>query len=268
MIFMFTDIHTHVFHPAVADKAVARLAALGFAPPGTGILEDLLERAERAGIGRVVCHTAALTADQVRPANNFAVGLARRKKARDGEPAVVSFGSVHPDYARWPEELDRLEKAGVPGLKIHPNFQNLAFDDPRLFPIMEAVGERFILMCHVGCEKPMETNPASPYKLAKLIALFPKARIIAAHLGGYADGAVALNALAGKNIWIDTSNTARTGDAAARAVIARHPFERLLFGSDYPLFDPGADMPEQQRRFAFSDARMEALMRNADALLA
>ncbi|SBV99492.1 Amidohydrolase 2 [uncultured delta proteobacterium] len=264
---MFTDIHTHVFHPAVAAKAVARLAALGFTPPGTGTLEDLLARAERAGIGRVVCHTTALTADQVIPANNFAVGLARRESARDTGPAVVCFGSVHPDFARWTEELDRLEKAGVPGIKIHPNFQNLAFDDPRLFPVMEAVGERFILMCHVGCEKPLEANPASPYKLAKLIALFPKARIIAAHLGGYADGVVALDALAGKDIWLDTSNTARTGEAAARAVIARHPFERLLFGSDYPLFDPGEEIPKQQQRFAFSDAQMEALMRNADALL-
>ncbi|MCC8194960.1 MAG: amidohydrolase [Deltaproteobacteria bacterium] len=263
---MFTDVHTHVFHPAVAEKAVARLAALGFTPPGSGVVDDLLHRAGRSGIGRVVCHTAALTGAQVIPANNFAISLARREKTSDAEPAVISFGSVHPDFDRWPEELDRLEKAGIRGLKIHPNFQNLAFDDPRLFPVMEAVGERFILMCHVGCEKPLEANPASPYKLRKLIRMFPKARIIAAHLGGYADGVVALDALAGSDIWLDTSNTARTGEAASRAVIGRHPFERLLFGSDYPLFDPAEDIPRQQRRFAFSDARMERLLRNADAL--
>ena len=264
---MFTDIHAHVFHPAVAAKAVARLAALGFDPPGTGIIDDLLARAERGGFGRVVCHTAALTGDQVVPANSFAISLARRPKERDSEPEIVSFGSVHPDFARWPQELDRLEAAGVRGLKLHPNFQNLAYDDPRLFPVMEAVGERFLLMCHVGCEKPLETNPASPYKLARLIGMFPKARIIAAHLGGYADGVVALDALAGKDIWIDTSNTARTGEAASRKVIAKHPFDRLLFGSDYPLFDPAEDIPRQQQRFGFSDRQMEELMRNADKLL-
>ena len=264
---MRTDIHTHVFHPAVADKAVARLAAMGFPTPGTGVVDDLLARAERAGLSRVVCHIAALSGSQVRPANNFAASLTRREKARASEPEIVPFGGVHPDCETWPEELDRLERAGVKGLKLHPNFQNLAFDDPRLFPVMEAVGKRFIVMCHVGCEKPLETNPASPYKLAKLVSLFPEARIVAAHLGGYLDGAVSLDALAGKDIWLDTSNTARTGEAAARAVIARHPFERLLFGSDYPLFDPGEDIPRQQRRFGFSDTRMEDLLHNADTLL-
>jgi len=263
---MLTDIHTHVFHPAVAEKAVARLGALGFDTPGTGVLDDLLARAKRAGITRVVCLAAALTGAQVRPANNFALGLTRRTEARADTPEVVSFAGIHPDYPRWAEELDMLEKAGIRGIKLHPNFQNLAFDDPRLFPLMEAIGERFILMCHVGCERPLDANPASPYKLAKLIAMFPKARIIAAHLGGYADGVVALDALAGKDIWLDTSNTARVGEAASRAIIARHPFERLLFGSDYPLFDPVDDIPRQQTRFGFSDSRMEALMRNADAL--
>ena len=264
---MFTDIHTHVFHPAVAPKAVARLAALGFTPPGTGVIDDLLLRAERAGIGRVVCHTAALTGDQVIPANSFAISLARRQKTRDNEPAIVSFGSVHPDFPRWLLELDRLEMASVRGIKLHPNFQNLAYDDPRLFPVMEAVGERFIVMCHVGCERPLADNPASPYKLAKLVGMFPKVRFIAAHLGGYADGVVALDALAGKDIWIDTSNTARTGEAASRKIIAKHPFDRLLFGSDYPLFDPGEDISQQQQRFGFSDAQMADLLCNAATIL-
>lgn len=264
---MRTDIHTHVFHPAIADKAVARLAGMGFPMPGTGILDDLLLQAERAGLSRVVCLTAALTGSQMRPANNFAISLARREKTRTSEPEVVPFGGVHPDCETWPEELDRLERAGIKGLKIHPNFQNLAFDDPRLFPVMEAVGTRFVIMCHVGCERPLDANPASPHKLAKLISLFPKARIVAAHLGGHQGDPSSLDVLAGRNIWLDTSNTARTGEATARAVIAKHPFERLLFGSDYPLFDPGEDIPGQQQRLAFSDRQMEGLMRNADALL-
>ncbi len=264
---MRTDIHTHVFHPGVAAKAVARLAALGFTPTGDGTLDDLLARAGRAGFGRVVCHTTALTGDQVVPANNFAIGLAGREKTFPGGIDVVPFGTVHPDYEGWPGEIDRLAQAGVRGVKLHPNFQNLAYDDPRLFPVMEAAQSRFVFMCHVGCEQPLEKNPASPYKLAHLVSLFSKARIIAAHLGGYKGGLVALDALAGKDIWLDTSNTARTGEAAARVVIAKHPFERLLYGSDYPLFDPGADISRQRERFRFTDKQMEALMRNADALL-
>ena len=262
---MITDVHTHVFHPKVAGKALARLAGLGFAAVGSGTVNDLFERAAKGGFDRVVCHTAAMTGDQVRPANNYAISLTRPEKFPH-EPRVLAFGSVHPDCERWPEELDRLETAGIQGIKIHPNFQNLAFDDPRLFPIMEAIGRRFTIMCHVGCEKPLETNPANPYKLAKLMAMFPEARIIAAHLGGYADGAVALEALAGKNIWLDTSNTESMGRLSIRAIVAKHPRDRLLFGSDYPLFDPAAEIPGQQKRLGFSDKEMEELLRNADLL--
>lgn len=263
---MITDIHTHVFHPRVAEKAVARLAGLGFSPVGPGTVDDLLARAARAGIERVVCHTAALNGSQVRPANNFALSLARRVR-HPGEPVLVPFGGVHPDCPFWPEELDRLEAAGIKGLKFHPNFQNLGFDDARMFPIMEAIGSRFVLMCHVGCEKPLETNPASPYKLAKLLGSFPRARVIAAHLGGYADGAAALDALAGKDVWLDTSNTAGMRREEIAAIVRRHPRDRLLFGTDYPLFDPAAEMAAQPERLGFSAAEMDAITRNASALL-
>lgn len=263
---MRTDVHAHVFHPAVAGKVCDRLQSLGFTPVGTGHVEDLLARASAAGIQRVFCHTAALAGSQVRPANNFAVNLARRIQL-PGEPVIVPFGGIHPDCAQWPEELDRLEQAGIKGIKLHPPFQNLPFDDPRLYPVMEAIGSRFLLMCHVGAEPPLASNPASPYKLAKLMDTFPSARIIAAHLGGYADGAAALDALAGKPVWLDTSHTAPMDLPCLRAIIKRHPRDRLLFGTDYPLFDPAAELTRQQTRLAFSDTEMDALLHNADALM-
>lgn len=264
---MITDAHTHVFHPKVADKVLARLTAMGFTPPGSGVIDDLLARASSCGIERVVCHSLAMTGDQTRPANTFALGLAKRE-TRPGEPAVVPFGSVHPDCPTWPEELDRLERAGIRGIKVHPNLQNLAFDDPRLFPIMEAVAGRFFVMCHVGCEKPLEKNPASPYKLAKLIALFPKVEIIAAHLGGYADGAAAFDALAGKDIRLDTSNTVTMDRTRIKAILSKHPREKLLFGSDYPLYDPAEEIRLQQARLGFTETEMHALLHNGDALFA
>jgi predicted TIM-barrel fold metal-dependent hydrolase len=204
---------------------------------------------------------------QVRPANNFILSLVNREMPFPGAPEVVVFGTVHPDFDRWEDELDRLENAGVKGLNLHPNFQNLAFDDPRLFPIMEAIGSRFAFLCHVDCERPLEENPANPYKLAKLLSMFPAARVIAAHLGGYADGKVALDVLAGKDIWLDTSNTCRMGDEYTKAIIGKHPFEQLMFGTDYPLFDPAEEVVRHQKRFGFSDSKMQDLLNQADCLL-
>ena len=265
---MISDVHTHVFHPKVVGKVLTRLSGMGFALPGSGVIEDLLSRAASGGIERVVCHSVAMTGDQTRPANTFTCALARREKVLADEAEILPFGSVHPDYPYWADELDRLEKAGIRGIKVHPNFQNLAFDDPRLFPVMEEVGTRFLIMCHVGCEKPLETNPASPYKLAKLLSLFPKARIISAHLGGYADGAVAYDALAGKDLWLDTSNTGAMDRNFIRAIVAKHPREKLLFGSDYPLYDPGVEVLAQQERLGFTEKEMHTILHNADALFA
>lgn len=258
---MRTDIHTHVFHPAVAAKALARLAELGFAAAGSGLIADLLERARRAGMDRVVVHNVATAPAQMTPVNTFAIALQREY------PEIMAFGSVHPAATGWERELDRLEKAGIKGIKWHPNFQNLAFDDPALAPVIEAAQDRFLFMCHVGCEEPLDRNPASPHKLRALIRNFPKARFIAAHMGGYANGTAALDALAGQDIWLDTSNTGAFSDVELRALFTAHPRERILFGSDYPLFDPQESYTNLQRRLRFTDSEMENLATNAGALL-
>lgn len=258
---MRTDIHTHVFHPAVAPKALARLTGLGFATAGSGLAADLLGRTRCAGINRVVVHNVATAPAQMTPVNNFAIALQRE------HPEIMAFGSVHPAAPGWERELDRLKKAGIKGIKWHPNFQNLAFDDPALAPVIEAAQDSFIFMCHVGCEEPLDHNPASPYKLRVLIRNFPNARFIAAHMGGYANGAAALDALAGRDIWLDTSNTGAFSDAELRALFRAHPRERILFGSDYPLFDPQESYARLQRRLRFTGSEMEELATNASALL-
>lgn len=265
---MRTDFHTHVYTPAIAAKAVSRLAAMGFATPGSGLVEDLLQRAHTAGLERVVCLGVALTGHQVPAVNAYVLHLARRQRACLAEPAVTAFAGIHPEYPKWPEELDRLESEGIQGLKIHPTFQNLPLDDPRLFPVLEAVGERFIVLCHMGNEVVHGRQPSSPGHLAKLCVMFPKVRFVAAHLGGCEGDCSTLAGVLGReNLWMDTANTAQTGRDAIQYVLRHHPFERLLFGSDYPLFDPAVSLAEQQRRFAFSDTQMDALLCHAGQLL-
>lgn len=258
---MRTDIHTHVFHPAVAEKALARLTAMGFSAAGSGLVADVLQRARAAGLDRVVAHNVATAPAQMIPVNNFAIALQR------DHPRIRAFGSVHPAAPGWERELERLEKNGIKGIKWHPNFQNLAFDDPVLEPVLEAASGRFVFMCHVGCEEPLERNPASPYRLRSLLRRFPGARVIAAHMGGYASGAVALDALAGQKVWLDTSNTGSLTNAELRALFAAHPRERILFGSDYPLFDPGESYTRLRQRLGLTDRDMDELASNADALL-
>ena len=260
---MFIDIHTHTFHPKIADKVLKQLEEhYVISPVGTGTIEDLLPRLKRSGIGRAVVHSAATKPDQVIPANNWAIAIQKE------HPELISFGTMHPGYEQWEKELDRLEKAGIRGLKIHPDFQGFSMTDERLGPIYEAIGKRFVLMLHVGDRKPPEENPSSPQKVAELIKNFPQLTVIAAHFGGFQHWQYVVEYLAGKNVYMDTSSSlSMISDEDLQAIFRAHPRERILFGSDYPLFDPEDEIQVLKKRLHLSDAEIEELLSNAEQLV-
>ena len=53
-----------------------------------------------------------------------------------------------------------------------------------------------------------------------------------------------------------------------RALLAAFPQERLLFGTDWPLYDPEEELERLQRMAGLDDARLEAVMSNAERLFA
>ena len=260
---MFIDVHTHAFHPKIADKVVHQLENHYRIPPvGNGTLEDLLPRLTRAGMDRAFLHCAATKPEQVIPANNWAIHI------RENYPMLEPFGTFHPGFGQWEQELERLQKAGVIGIKLHPDFQGFALDDPRLDPILEAIGDRFLLMVHVGDRLPPEENFSSPQKMAAQLERFPRLRVIAAHFGGFQHWQYVVEHLAGRNVYFDTSSSLYDiSDQLLFDIFNHHPRERILFGSDYPLFDPADEMEVLQRRLHLSDAELEEILENGARLL-
>ncbi len=259
---MFFDIHTHAYHPKIAHRVVAQLEGhYGIPPVGTGELDDLLRRARKAGLDKVVVHGAATTPAQVIPANNWAIGLQR------DNPDVYAFGTLHPGYEDFESELDRLEAAGIKGVKLHADFQGFRLDDPRLSPLFEAMSGRFTVMFHVGDRLPPDENPSCPRKLAAILRDFPRLSAIAAHMGGYLHWEWALEYLAGKDVYLDTSSTLSFIDREIlRAIFNRHPRERILFGSDYPLFDPAEERGNLQATLSLSDLALEQILSSGAAI--
>lgn len=261
---MLIDAHTHVFHPKIADKVLAQLEDhYSIKPIGTGISDDLIDRLNKAGLDKAIVLTAATDPSQVIPANNWAIQMKQEHEE------FIPFGTIHPNFDRMESELDRLEKNGIQGLKFHPDFQGYRMDDPKLFDVMEMIGDRFACLFHVGDTLPPDENPSCPRKLAALRDAFPEPVIIAAHMGGYRHWEEALEHLAGKNVFVDTSSVL---DFVDDTLLSRlyHGFgsERILFGSDYPLFDAGSDMEQLQTRLELPDAEMISIMENVGNLLA
>ena len=260
---MYIDCHTHVFHPRIAQKAIQHLREYyGIDCRCQGTPEDLISRARKSGIGHCVALCAATSAAQVRPCNAYAVQLDKNY------PEITAFGSIHPDCEDWKEQLDLLRKNGIRGIKLHPDFQGFRLDDPRLLPIFEEAQDDFIFSIHIGDKKPPEINPSCPFKLAAILKAFPRLKVVAAHLGGYRHWQYSLEVIAGKDVWLDTSSCMQEiPQDILDAILKKHPRERLLFGTDYPIMDPGEELSMLRRRTGFHDAAIEELLSNGARLL-
>ena len=71
----------------------------------------------------------------------------------------------------------------------------------------------------------------------------------------------------GRDVWLDTSScTPFIQPELLKAILRRHPQDRILFGSDYPLYDPGDAMMQLQEKAGLSDAELDRYCSNADAL--
>jgi len=244
------DCHTHVFPPKVAPKLVKAIGQdLGLEPAGDGSAEDLFRHLDRAGLDRALCFTAAVRPDQMIPANSWMLSLKR------AHSRLIPLGTFHPDHPAWESELARLERNGILGLKIHPDLSGIRLDSPRWNPLWEAAAGRFLIMVHMGPVREGGATLSRPRDLAQVLKRFPQLAVIAAHLGGQYMWPQTLEHLAGLDVYMDTSCCPGiVPEQAFEAILRRHDPERILFGSDYPLHAPDAEL-----------AALDALLRRIGA---
>ena len=80
--------------------------------------------------------------------------------------------------------------------------------------------------------------------MKNVLDAFPKLVCVCAHLGGWSEWEEASRLLAGyENAYVDTSSSlyALTPENARR-IIRCYSRDRVLFGTDYPMWDPKSEM--------------------------
>lgn len=249
---MIIDGHTHVYPDRVAKKAIGGSPA-DLKRFGDGTVGSLTDVMAAAGVDRSVCLGVANTADRVDNANRFAGSL---------DPSrFVGFGSVHPGLS--PEEnVASLRAHGLKGAKVHPMFQDLRLDDPRLLATLDAMSGEFAVIIHVGAAGEDPGERCSPAMLADLVRQFPRLDVIACHFGGYRRFEEAIETVIGLPVLLDTSWPPSLGILApekVRAVIEKHGPERVVFASDWPMADPGAEI-EVIRGLGLSDSDTDLVL--------
>lgn len=264
----YIDFHAHIFPEKIADKALEKLAAIsGITPCTNGTLDDTIRQMDASGIDRFVCLNIATAPGQETTINNVAAEVTKKYENR-----IVSLGSVHYRSENVLAELERIKNLGIPGIKLHPDYQEFMIDDKALYPIYDRCAELgLFIVFHAGwdCYSPSLIH-AVPEASAAIAKDFPALKMVLAHLGGlklWDDVERYLTGL--ENVYMDTAICATYGldpHFAAR-IIEKHPPENIFLGSDCPW-----EWPDKSVRYVetlpLSDDRKEKIFyRNAVGFL-
>lgn len=227
------DFHTHIYPEAIAQKAADSISDFYELDGGgmDGTVNMLLKRGAEAGISHYVVLPVGLKPNHVRHINEFAISQVVQHREFTG------FGTIHAALENLEEEVEFIHKAGLKGVKMHPDTQLFDIDDPRLYPAYELLREKgLMVMLHMGDKRYDYSHPA---RLRRVMDAFPGLKVMAAHFGGYSVPETAYELLKETDCFMDISSSLMFMDkATAVDYIRRYGPERLVYGTDYPLWDP------------------------------
>ncbi len=266
---MIIDFHTHIYPDKIAKKVEAKAKnALGdkiqfFGPMS---LSGLLEYMEKCRIDKAVAFCVSDKPETVILANDFIISVTDNHK-------IIGFGTILPQLENAVDEVKRIKDLGLKGIKFHSIFQNVGAYDEKLFPIYEEMTDKMIALFHSGInpahpEKPPKTTPKS---ISKTKELFPKLKIVAAHLGGLGMLEESEEWLIGKDIFIDISWAPDIRSLDPRKfvnIIRKHGVEKVLFATDYPATIDPKEQINWLSEMPLTDEEKEMILgRNAKNLL-
>ena len=234
------DFHAHIYPDKIAEKATNATGDFyGITPACIGTSEALLREGKRAGIDRFVLLPVATRPEQARHINTFI------RDEVNAHAEFHGFGTLHPDCAEKPEEAEYILQSGLLGVKLHPDTQGFDTDDKRLFEVYDYLQGRGTLIVHCGDKR---FDYSHPRRLKNVIDNFPKLRVIAAHLGGWSlfDEAFAL--LKNSDCFFDISScTMFLPPEKVAKYICGYGADRVLFGTDFPLWSPESEVKAFQK---------------------
>lgn len=255
----------HAFPDALAAKALPLLSKCsgGVKPNYDATISGLESYLAKNNVDYAVVLNIATNPHQEKKVNDFAISLFEKKN-------IIPFGSVHPDSPNALSELERLAKAGIRGIKLHPDYQHFFVDDEKMFPIYKKIAELgFITVFHAGVDigypKPIHCTPE---RLLRVLDLFDDAPVVAAHFGGWLLWDSVLEDLCGTKVYLDTAfSSGKMPPDYAKEVIKAHGADKVLLGSDMPWSDTLDEVRFVQSLDLSAEDEEKILSNNAKRLL-
>ncbi len=190
--------------------------------------------------------------------------------AAHAERRLLLFASVHPRHEGWRLQLTQFARQGARGVKIHPEMQQLAPDDPgamEIYAECERLGLPVIFHCgRSGIEPGFMRQYAVMRRYVAAIEAFPRVQFVLGHAGARDVAAAIPLAQRHDNVWLELAGQ---GVTQVHELITQVGADKLIFGTDWPFYPIAATLAkvllvtEKQR-----SARAAILHDNAERVFA
>ena len=276
---MIIDIHTHTFPEKIADVAVKKLSNSGHIPYfSNGTVAGLKESMQKAGIDYSVVLPVATNPLKLDSMNTVSI-------EQNGKDNLIYFGAMHPDAPDWKEQLERLAKNKIKGIKIHPVYQGVDIDDIRYLKILNRAAELgLIVLMHAGDDIGFPgAVKCSPEMTANALRQVGDIKIILAHMGGWKNWQEVAENLANTSAMLDTAfalgkitpldNTFNDdflnllNESDFIKLVNAFGSDRILFGTDSPWTDQKQSLDLIKNLSLLEEEKNKILGENAIKLL-
>lgn len=256
------DVHVHIYPDKISAKASQSIGDFYHVTMSEddGSVSRLAQRVEHCDIERCVVHSVAVRPHTVTSINDF---IARTCEEHSH---FIGFMTLHQDMSDVEAEIERACELGLRGIKLHPDTQAVNMDDDRLMRVYEIAERRSLpLVIHCGDYR---YDYSHPRRLKRILHEFPDLVIDAAHFGGWSVQDYALEFLEDEHCFLDVSSSMRyLGPRRTRELVEAYGYDRVLFGSDFPMWTP-ADELDLFRSVGFSQSALERMCwHNAERFL-
>lgn len=249
-MYKIIDAHCHIYPDKIAQKASNSTGDFyNLKMTYDGTISTLLDMGEKAGINHFVVQSVATTPKQVSSINNFIADAVSNSNGK-----FTGLGTLHPDSEDIETDVNEITKLGLKGVKLHPDIQQFKIDDYRMLKIYELCEGRLPILMHTGDSRYDYSNPN---RMVPIMDIYKKLTVIGAHFGGWSVWEEATKKLSNyENFYVDCSSSfyAITFEKA-RELIMAYGTDKVLFGTDYPMWSPEIelqrfmqiDLTQQQR---------------------
>lgn len=250
---MVIDCHAHIYKKRMAEKAVKAVGEFyEVSMNGTGVTDELVQLTETSPIKKFVVNSVAITPSQVKRLNDFVAAECEQHPDK-----LIGLGALHPDMENIGEEIDRIISLGLKGIKLHPDTQSFDADCDNAMKLYEQIEGRLPLLIHCGDHR---YDHSHPRRIANIIDAFPNLTMVAAHIGGWSIFDQAVPYMKDRSCYMDISSVMPfMSHEKAWEYFRMYGADRLLFGSDFPMWDPVKEY-ETFMSFDFSDEEREKIL--------